>query len=124
MAITKKLFLFISLGIFYSLINPVESHAQLGTRYFHADTISVTTSATDTTYSTVWEVATIYSQVDLKVRIGAPDVGSWESRHWFVLTSGLALTIGPSPNLKRIEVKTISGSGVCYIIGYKTERQF
>jgi hypothetical protein len=96
---------------------------QLGNRYFVYDTLAVTVTAVDTTWSTEWEVATIYADtVALYIKVGAPDVGGWSERPWIYLPAGLALSIGPTPKLKRLSVKTFSGSGVCYIIGYKKTR--
>lgn len=100
--------------------------AQLGNRYFHCDTLNInTTTARDTTWSQEWEIATIYTDtLNVDLRVGAPDVGSWSSRNLFYLESGMSLTIGPTPKLKRLWVKARNGTGVCYIIGYKKTRQF
>ena len=85
----------------------------------------MTTVATDTTFPVVWEVATVYSDtLDMWLRVGAPDVGDWSSRVYFKLESGLTLTIGPTPKLKRLDFKAVNGSGYIYIIGYKKSRQF
>ena len=110
--------------LFLVLFSSIAS-AQLGNRYFHVDSINVSTSSVTTTYSESWEVATIYADtVDIMVRVGAPDVGSWTSRDYFRLNVGMALTIGPTPKLKQIAIYTTNGTGVVYIIGYKKTRQF
>jgi hypothetical protein len=99
--------------------------AQLGDRYFHSDSIAITTVEVDTSWDTSWEVATIMSDtLDLWLKLGAPDVGSWASRNWFKLEAGMALTIGPTPKLKRMSVKCTNGSGYVYVIGYKKARQY
>lgn len=116
----KLLLAFLLLFLFSSMVL-----GQLGNRYFYSDTLNITTAERDTTWDTSWEVATIYSDtLDLWLKVGAPDVGSWSSRNWFKLEAGLTLTMGPTPKLKRLSVKTVNGTGVLYIIGYKKTRQF
>ena len=107
-------------------IVPLSLEAQaLGVRYFHCDTLNISPAARDTTWDDPWEVATIYADtVNVDLKVGAPDYGSWASRHTFYLESGMALTIGPTPNLKRLRATTRSGTGVLYIIGYKKVRQY
>ena len=108
------LFLFSSIG-----------YGQLGNRYFWSDSIYITTNVTDTTFDTSWEVATVYSDtLDIWLKVGAPDVGSWSSRNPFKLEAGLTLTIGPTPKLKKLSVWTVNSTGYLYIIGYKKVRQF
>ncbi len=117
-----KKFLFILLFTFLTLgiVN-----AQLGNRYFWQEKIATTTAATDTTFPIEWEVATVYSDtLDMWFKVGAPDVGSWASRIYFKMESGLTLTIGPTPKLKRLAFKTVNGTGFIYIIGYNKSRQF
>lgn len=104
---------------FFTLL-PLVTNAQLGNRYFHADTLNATTAARDCTWSDVWQVVVIYADtVDLWVKIGAPDVGNWASRNWILLEEGNNLSIGPSPNLKKLTWKTDAGTGVVYVLGYK-----
>ena len=99
--------------------------SQLGNRYFHTDTLNISTSARDTTWTTSWEVATIYADtVNVMLTIGAPDVGEWASRLPMYLETGMSLTIGPTPKLKRLKVSTTTGVGVLYIVGYKKARQY
>lgn len=102
------------------------AQAQVGDRYYWADTLNISTTERDTTFSTEWEEVTMYSDsVDCWVKIGAPDVGSWSSRRWIFLPAGLSINIGPRPRLKRVAVKTVSaGSGVFNLIGYKKEAQY
>ena len=109
--------------LFLLLILPLMAEAQFGNRYFWCDTLNATTTARDCTWTDVWEVATIYGDADMLLRIGAPDVGNWTSRRWVSIEEGLALTIGPSPNLKKITWKTASGTGVLYVVGYKESAQ-
>ena len=117
-----KKFLFILLFTFLTL---GVTNAQLGDRFFWSDSIAITVTAIDCTWTDSWEVATIMSDtLDLWVRIGAPDVGSWSSRNYFRLEAGMALTIGPTPRLKRLDVKAVNGSGFVYVIGYKKLRQY
>ena len=99
--------------------------AQLGNRYFHTDTITVTTSVYTITYDESWEEATIWADtVDVMLRMGAPDVGGWTSRDYIRLAQGMAFSIGPTPKLKKLSVYAISGSGVVYVAGYKKTRQY
>lgn len=108
-----------------SFLVPSLQGQTLGNRYFHCDTLNVTTTARDCTWTNEWEVATIYSDsVDVDMRIGAPDVSSWSSRNWMRLQDGSSLMIGPTPSLKKITVKTTTGTGILYIIGYKKVRQY
>ena len=107
------------------LIVPTTAKAQLGSRYLHTDSLAVSTNPVDTTWTTPWEQVTILcDSVDVLMKMGAPDVGSWSSRVWMRINNGIAITIGPSPRLKKVEVKTITGTGHVYFIGYKKERQF
>ena len=117
----KLLILLFLFMVFSSMV-----FAQLGNRYFHCDTLNTSTSAADSTWDTAWEMATIYSDsVDLYLKIGAPDVGNWSDRKWIFLPQGLALSIGPTPKLKKLEYKTTGAStGVVYVLGYKKEVKF
>ncbi|KKN01524.1 hypothetical protein LCGC14_1126920 [marine sediment metagenome] len=106
--------------ILFLFLIPGIVNAQLGNRYFHADTLNATTAERDCTWTDVWQVVVIYADtVDLWVKIGAPDVGNWASRNWILLEEGNNLSIGPSPNLKKLAWKTDSGTGVVYVLGYK-----
>ncbi len=110
------LFTFLTLGI---------TNAQLGDRFFWQEKIAITTVETDCTWTDSWEVATIMSDtLDVWLRLGAPDVGSWSSREFFRLEAGMALTVGPTPALNRMSVKAVNGSGYIYVIGYKKLRQY
>ncbi len=114
----KRIYLLLTL-IFLILIPPKAS-CQLGNRYFHADTLNATTTGRDCTWTDVWQVVVIYADtVDLWVKIGAPDLGNWASRNWILIDEGNTLSIGPSPNLKKISWKTDAGVGVVYVVGYK-----
>ena len=62
--------------------------------------------------------------LDMWLKVGAPDVGGWSSRNFFKLEAGMALSIGPTPGLKRLAIKTEEGVGYIYIIGYKKTRQY
>jgi hypothetical protein len=111
--------------ILVCLLFPLLLQAQLGNRYFWTDTLTVSGTSRDTTFAVEWEEVCIYADtVDLLIRIGAPDVGSWNSRLWFKLLSGHSLAVGPVPKVKRIEVKTVTGTGTCYLLGYKKSRQY
>jgi len=117
----KKLLFCILLFVLPSIINA----QSLGARYFWCDTLNLTTSVTDTTWATEWEYATIWTDtVDCYVRIGAPDYGDWTSRNYLYLPNGLTLSIGPTPQLKRLAAYLPNGTGVLYIAGYKKTRQY
>ena len=105
------------------LVSPI--YGQLGSRYAHVDTLQVSTTAHDTTWATAWEMVTIVTDTaTVYIKIGAPDVGSWASRDWYRLENGATLIIGPSPKLKKLEYKTLTGVAVLYLLGYKKERQY
>lgn len=110
--------------LIFFLFLPALVNAQLGNRYFHADTLNATTTARDCTWTDVWQVVVIYADtVDIYVKIGAPDVANWSSRRFIWIEEGSALSIGPSPNLKKLTWKTDAGSGVVYVLGYKNAVQ-
>ena len=117
----KHFLLILTILLLFSTIG----YGQLGNRYFWSKDLAITTTEVDTTFDTSWEVCTIMSDtLDIWLKIGAPDVGSWSSREWFKLEAGMALTIGPTPKLKRMAVKTVNGTGFVYLIGYKKSRQY
>lgn len=94
------------------------------TRYFNYNYKAITTSAWDTTFTDSWEMVTVYSDtLDCKVRIGAPDTDSWSSRSWIYLTAGMTLTLGPKPDLTKIEVKSVGGACGFYMLGYRKDAQ-
>lgn len=110
--------------LLFLLLSSVEAQP-VGQRYYWADSLNITTTSTDTTFTYEWESVTMWSDtVDTWVKIGAPDVGSWASRRWIFLPAGLTITIGPRPQLKRLGVKTKNGKGVFNLIGYKTRKQY
>jgi len=116
----KKLIL---LGIFILCFVSI-TNAQYGSRYMHVDTLQISTTERDTTWTVPWELVTFYTDtVAINIKVGAPDIDSWATRTWLYLENGAALTIGPAPNLKRLTVKTVSGTGVLYLIGYKRSKQ-
>ena len=97
----------------------------LGNRFWHCDTLYITTAVNDCTWTNEWYEATIYSDtVDVDVRIGAPDTASWNSRIYARLFQGMTITLGPSPKVKKISVKTVTGTGRLYIVGLKNVRQY
>ena len=112
----KRIYFILILFLFL----PNITRGQLGNRYFHGDTLNATTTARDCTWADVWQVVSIYAGgVDIWVKIGAPDVGNWASRRFLFIEEGQVLTIGPSPNLKKLTWKTDAGTGVVYVLGYK-----
>lgn len=112
------------LGFLFLLLSTTQ--AQVGNRYFWADTLNITTTERDTTFDSEWEEVTMYADsVDTWIKIGAPDVTSWSARNWIFLPAGVSITIGPRPRLKRLSVKTVSaGSGIFNLLGYKTTAQY
>ena len=106
------------------LLLSIPSYAQLGNRFFWCDSIAISTASTDTTWDDAWEQAIILTDsVNVYLKIGAEDVTNWDDRNWFYWPSGVALSIGPRPRLKRLEVKTVTGTGTLYVLGYKKTRQ-
>ena len=111
--------------LFFILLLSTISCAQLGNRYFHVDTLNVSTSARTTTYSQEWEFATIYADtVDIMLKVGAPDIADWASRDYFLVPQGMSLSIGPTPKLKKLSYYVTAGTGKIYVVGYKTTRQY
>lgn len=111
--------------IFVLFILVSRSYGQLGSRYFHCDTLVISTAQYDTTWSVPWEQVFFYSlNDDIRVKIGAPDVGSWSSRNWMYLPPKVGIVIGPSPRLKKLSIKSTSGTDTVYVFGYKKERQY
>lgn len=99
--------------------------ATLGTRYFHGDTMNINTVGIDTVWASAWEYVTIFTPtIDCWYKVGAPDTSSWASRFWMWLPQNGAIAIGPSPKLKRLQIKSNSGTGVIYLIGYKKAAQY
>ena len=87
--------------------------------------MNVTTTERDTTWTDLWEQVTIHTNhVDVWLKIGAPDYGDWSSRNWLRLDARKPLVIGPSPRLKKLAFKSVQGTGVIYLTGYKKERQY
>ena len=85
------------------------SKAQFGSRYMHIDTLQISTTERDTTWSTVWEFVTLYTDtVSINIKVGAPDIDNWSTRKWLYIENGAALSIGPAPNLKMLTVKNVS----------------
>ena len=116
----KLLYAIIMVVLFSSI-----TYAQMGNRYFWQSKIATSTVAADTTFPIEWEVATVYSDtLDMWFRVGAPDVGDWSSRDYFKVESGLTISIGPTPQLKKLGHKTANGTGFIYIVGYKKSRQY
>ena len=98
--------------------------AQVGNRYTWVDSTVVTTTSVDSTYDTIWEeVAIVADTVDVLLKFGGPDYTNWDDRTWFKLLQGMSISIGPSPRLKRLEMKTTSGVGTIYLVGSKKKRQ-
>ena len=116
--------LVLALGTWLCTIPPTEAQL-IGTRYLHSDTLAVTVAGIDTTWTTPWDFVIIYCQTaDINIKIGGPDTTSWSLRPWLPLPTGAALSIGPSPKLKRIQATTASGTATAYLIGYKGARQY
>jgi len=94
-------------------------------KYLWITTFPISGTPVDSTFSTRWESALIYSDtVTVLLRIGNPDTTSWSNRPWLYLDKGSALELGPSVPLIRLEVKTVAGTGNLYIVGYKRRSQF
>lgn len=122
------LVLLISLFINLHLYNPKnisDLQAQIGTFYVHSDSSSCIVTSVDTTYSTVWTQLTIWStDIDILLKIGAPDTTSWSDRKYLRIPVGQSITFGPATKVRRLEYRSQSGSGTIYFIGYKTVSQF
>lgn len=97
----------------------------LGSRYLWTDKVSVSAVAVDSTFQTRWEFVTIYSDtLDLWLKIGAPDTSGWSQRDFIKLGAGTSLSFEAPMYLKRLEFKTVTGSGYIYMIGGKKVVQY
>lgn len=98
---------------------------QFGTNYFWSDITLTTTTSIDSFFVTRWENITVYGDTsDFLLRIGAPDTTGWSSRPFIKIKAGTSLSFGPATKLKRLEWKTVSGSDVFTMVGYKRTPQF
>ena len=117
----KKLFIALLFVMFVGTV----SAQTLGSRYLWTHKLAATTSAVDSTFNVRWEFVTVYSDtLDLWLKIGAPDTSGWSSRSWIKLEGGTSLFFERPIYLKRMEWKTVSGSGYLYLIGGKKQKQF
>lgn len=108
----------------YLLLVP-KAQSQIGQFYTHQDTIAVSTTAVDTVWTTPWTQVSIWADtVDVYAVFGAPDTSSWDSRKEIKITAGSAVTFGPATKLKRLKVRTRTGTGVLNLLGYKTGVQY
>ncbi len=113
------LLLWVSFSINHTV--PVRAEPQgFATNYIWVDSLTTTTVAVDSAFTTIWEQVVIKSVGDAWIRIGAPDVANWSSREWYSLESGEALSFGPATKLTRLEWKANAGTVVFYMVGYKT----
>ncbi len=111
--------------LFTNLTQGALSAQTLGSHYFWANSYTVSGTSIDQYFSDPWEYCSIYADtVDVLLRIGAPDTTSWSSRTWIYLPSGSTIEFSPFIKLRRIEAKTVSGTGTLYIVGFKRKPQF
>lgn len=109
-----------------SVLSPPSANAQaLGQQYVWVDSLATSTSSIDSFFTVQWNDIMIWPVgADLLVRIGAPDTASWSSRKWLRVDDGMAITIGAASRLRRLEFKTISGTGALFLSGLKKSSQY
>ena len=107
------------------LLAPIVADAQvLGTKYLWTDSIKVTTTAIDCTFTQRWESITFwFDGCDATIKVAAPDTFGFTNRCSIKLYEGVPYSFGPATPLKRLLMKASVDSGTCYLVGYKTIRQ-
>ncbi len=96
-----------------------------GTNYLWSDSLTTTTAAKDSNFTTRWEQIVVSTDtISIWYRAGAPDVTSWSSRDWIKLDEGASLSFGPATPLQRFEWKADAGAGVIFFQGYKKTPQY
>lgn len=108
-----------------SLVIPSDSSAQiLGTKHFWSDSIKVTTTAIDCTFTQRWEYLEFWADsCDIRVKIGAPDTIGFTNRKSVKIEEHVVSKLGPATPVKRMLIKAAVDSGTIYFWGYKTIRQ-
>jgi len=114
---------FLALIILLGISNFAFSQA---TTYAHTDSIKVTTTAFDSTFTERWQTASLFSvgcDLWLKMAFSSLDT-SLTSDQWLRLDEGVTLTITKNTflgiqGLRRLSAKAVADSGVVYIVGTK-----
>ena len=97
----------------------------LGHFYTWVHALPVSNTSVDSTFTYRWESVTVYADtVELMLRIGAPDTASWSSREWLYIPKGGVLYFGPTNKLRRLEYKTVTGTGMLYMFGTKKRSMY
>jgi len=100
--------------------------------YTWTDSLTVTTTAFDTTFSTArWASCSLWAvDCDVRIRFGTTpsDTVSWSDKSWVELKEGQVMNFVPYEpyfhnSLLRLQAKAVSGSGTVYISGLKTKYQ-
>lgn len=105
------------------LCGPVSGQL-LSTRYYWSDSIKVTATAVDCTFTERWDYVTFWADgCNLLYKASAPDTNGITFRQRQFLYDGQVKTFGPSTPLKRLILWAASDSGVVWVEGYKRVRQ-
>ena len=97
----------------------------LGSHYFWANKVYVTSTPVDSTFKQPWEYCSVYADtIDVYIKVGAPDTSKWNSREWIYLSKGSSIEFSPFVRLRRLAVKAATGTGNVYIIGFKKKPQY
>jgi len=101
----------------------------IGQMYTWSDTTVITSTPTTFTPTVRWEFIMCWSDsVEWMSRVGASSTGidttSWDSRDPLRWAPGEKMFIGPGLKMRKLEVWTVTGTGVLYRWGYKRSAQY
>lgn len=96
----------------------------LSTRYYWSDSLHVTTTTIDCTFTERWDYVSFWADsCDIYYKAAAPDTNGITTRPRQLLYEGQVKSFGPATPLKRIIIYASSDSGTVWIEGYKRKRQ-
>lgn len=101
----------------------------LGTKYAWQHRISTTTTHKDSTFTTRWDLVTLWSDAaSFYIRVGASSSGidttNWSNRDSILVSAGDAVTFGPAIKLRRLEWWASTGTVLVNFLGIKQKSQF
>ena len=104
----------------------VGTQSLYGTNYYWSDSLAISTSSFDSTFVKTWKQVSFYSNgADMEFKAGTlADTTSWSSHKWVKAAAGQVFSFDVATKLKRLEVRTQSGTGTFYLLGYKSTSQF
>lgn len=96
----------------------------LATRYYWSDSIKVTSTQLDCTFTERWDYVTFWADsCDIKYKAAAPDTNGITLRDAQFLYEGQVKSFGPATPLKRLIIWAVADSGIIWMEGYKRVRQ-